>query len=143
MAHLVTDFRKQHSRTEAHVESDTTAEVVANDIAESLKRAASFRMRLGDIRAKLSRSVSAAQQQFDSTSKGQLIDETIIRAVLGELRDALGEASTAITQVEAYLAELETVEKKARVVTEQIVALRQQIRQTHEVIGLGARPSNQ
>jgi signal transduction histidine kinase len=91
------------------------------------------------MRRRIQEKVEASTQvaaRFSSTELGGT-DLAKARVQLAELQEVLDEAKNSIQEIESYLSDLQELERVNTVLREQIDALRDQIRQVHEVVGLG------
>jgi signal transduction histidine kinase len=131
------DYRRLNAQANASVPSDTSPEAVAQEVARSLNRSASYRISLRSVAEKLARTIESTNRQLSDINARGSVTPSGIKANIEELRDSIRDASATVREVEAYLEELRLVEKKAEVVVEQIGALRSQIDQVFEIIGLG------
>ncbi len=132
------DFRKVHEEAGAGVSSGATPEAVARDIGTALSRSATYRMSLGSFSARLRSRIADTQSFLEKVSSGDsALPQQEIQQAAEKLHSAIDDATESLKEVETYLDELHGVEKKAHVVAEQIAALREQITEVYEVIGLG------
>ena len=132
-----TDYRKKLQQTEAEVADDETAETVTRDIAEALHRSASYRTSLRSVSEKLSKSIEQTQDIVNANTSSHSLSPPRVIQSLEQLRQVLSQRSAIVEDVENYLDELKSIEKKAVVVGEHIKTLRDQLDQVYEIIGLG------
>ena len=87
---------------------------------------------------KLARRIENTNRQLsDMENVRAPVAASRIKANIEELRESIRQASSTVREVDTYLDDLRGVEKKAQVLIEQIRALRTQIDQVYEIIGLG------
>jgi C4-dicarboxylate-specific signal transduction histidine kinase len=127
-----TQFRNKQAITEARVPEDTRPEQLAASIESEIKRGAS-----------LSNQVTLAARNFrshiksaESTAASQARPDDLA-ATVQDLNATLREAQELINTVEGHFASLSNLVSTARVLHQQIEALRRQLDDVYEVVGLG------
>jgi signal transduction histidine kinase len=125
-------FRNKQAEKEADVAEESTPEALAEVINEELSRAEELRARVNSARGELSARVEASRLAFK-----QYAGDAALASRIGELQEAAGNAEKLIGEVSAYLTSVEKLSATAKVLKNQIEALRQQIADVHEVVALG------
>ena len=134
------EYRNAHQKEVADVAPEATPEDLSNIIHRGLTRATSYKVSLDQVAKRLQRSASASMVAINTFSSKGAWDSgavTELTSLLSTLKSDADHAEQIITDVEAYLTELERLESVGTVLTQQIEALRDRIQQVHEIIGLG------
>lgn len=133
-------FRNANQKKIADVPPDATPESISETINQGLTRAASYQATLGSVSKRLSASAATSLRTIEELRDARSPsphEYSKLAEQLGELRSELENAVRTIGEVQDYLADLQKLEAKGVVLTQQIEVLRERIRQVHEIIGLG------
>jgi signal transduction histidine kinase len=135
----VIEFRNQRQLSAASISTDSSPEQLSVAIRERLSQATGYRAALATMRVRLQDKAEASNEiaaKLGSGSTGAAELEPV-RAQLVELQTVVDASRNSIEEIEKYLGELQELQNVNSVLREQIGALREQIQQVYEVVGLG------
>jgi signal transduction histidine kinase len=128
------DFRKAAERKVASVPEDTRPEALSATIGQALAKAIRYSTVLSQAFLRVRSSVSKSRETLEGQRNG---DAHVLENLLNDLMGTIADAEKISKEVQEYLDEVARLEKVGNVLTSQIQTLRDQIRQVHEIIGLG------
>jgi signal transduction histidine kinase len=134
------DYKSAHLDQAAKVTPETGPEELTASIRESLAQAVAYRRSLATVREKLSQcasEASAAVRVFTTTHELSGPDREQARKALDDLSTTLSEAGTVTQDVEHFLGRLSELEKVGEALKRRIEALRDEMQQVYELIGIG------
>jgi signal transduction histidine kinase len=135
----VIEFRNQRQLSAASISTDSSPEQLSVAIRERLSQAAGHRAALATMRVRLQNKAQASNEIVAKLSRGATGAAELepVRTQLAELQSVVDASRRSIEEIEKYLGELQELENVNAVLREQITALREQIQQVYEVVGLG------
>jgi signal transduction histidine kinase len=131
-------YKSQIALREARLEPDSQPEDLSASVRTTVDRAAHYRAALGKVSDALTAaSADSAALLQNRTNTGNQLNGAVLQGALSRLNDAITAARAVLAEIETYLKEVSDTEKVLGLMAEQVEALREQTRQTHEVIALG------
>jgi signal transduction histidine kinase len=131
-------YKSQIALREARLEPDSQPEDLSASVRTTVDRAAHYRTALGKVSDALTAaSADSAALLQNRTNTGNQSNAAVLQGAMSRLNDAITAARAVLAEIETYLKEVSDTEKVLGLMAEQVEALREQTRQTHEVIALG------
>jgi C4-dicarboxylate-specific signal transduction histidine kinase len=133
------EFRREVLTLEAAAAYNVPPEELGGTLSSAFMKAGEHRALLQVAGARLSATankVSTAMNDF-LAHPGAEGSAQNLRSEIGSLRADIDSAVSTVTKTEVFLEELVRLEKVNKAIQEQLEALREQIRQVHEIVGLG------
>lgn len=133
------DYRRETLTMEAAAAYAVPPEELGSTLSSAFMKAGEYRALLqvaGNRLSTTANKVSGAMQQFLAHPGAENSPQTL-RSHIEALRSDIDSAVSTVAKTEVFLDELGRLEKVNRVIQEQLEALREQIRQVHEIVGLG------
>jgi signal transduction histidine kinase len=133
------DFRRENLTAEVTKSYAIPPEELGATVSTALARAVEHRAALQIAGKRLRTTADSATSAIKDLLAGPetAANADHIRAELESLRQNIDSAAAIVDKVDLYLNELRGLEKVSLVLQEQIEALREQMRQVHEMVGLG------
>lgn len=132
------DFVRKRQEVAADVPPDTTPEAVAEDVGNTLAEASRVKnvaaSAMAQAEAAIERAERAVQDDDGAPDEDRLARA---RAATAELRTAMGSTHDALGELRDYLTTVANAEAKTTLVRSEIAALREQLTQGVEAMGLG------
>lgn len=132
------EYVRKHQGAAANVSSDTTPEAVAEDVGKTLARAGPVQRIATSAMARAEAAIeNAGRAVEDDTEAPEEERLARARAATVELQAAMGSTRDTLRQMQDYLMTVADAEAKTRLVHSEITALREQLTQGVEAMGLG------
>jgi signal transduction histidine kinase len=133
------EFRREKITAEVVKSYAVPPEELGATVSTVLSKAAEHRAALQNAEKRLRATASSTTSAIKELLATPEISKTTehVRRELESLRQSVESATGVLEKVELYLGELRGLEKVSHVLREQIEALREQMRQVHEMVGLG------
>jgi signal transduction histidine kinase len=132
-------YKNHKALQEVQMDEGTQPEDLSASLNATLQRAANYRLALSKVTHSLNAlpSDSAAISDMVTGKRATAEELTELQRSATRLSAAMDEARAVIAEVDSYLKDVVQTEKLTALISEQVEALREQMRQTHEVIALG------
>lgn len=133
------EFRRETLTLEAAAAYNVPPEELGGTLSKAFVKAGEYRALLQVAGGRLSATankVSSAMSNF-LAHPGAESSAQNLRSEIGALRTDIDSAVSTVAKTEVFLEELVRLEKVNKAIQEQLEALREQIRQVHEIVGLG------
>jgi signal transduction histidine kinase len=133
------DFKSLKVREPLNIADSVTPEDLTSSVKSALSRAPSYRLALSRTARKLTETADHSETLKPLSSQPNLSDKEKAeydRFLVGADK-TLSDARQIVNEVDEYFRELSKAEQLSQVLSDQIEALREQMRQMHELIALG------
>jgi len=134
------DYKSAHLDQTAKVAHEAGPEELTASIRAVLGQAITYRRSLATVRKKLTTSNSEASLAVREFSVGEgpiALDRVRVHQVLADLSTTLSEAGTLTQEIETFLERLSELDRVGEALTRRIEALREEMQQVYELIGIG------
>jgi signal transduction histidine kinase len=132
-----TKFVQKHQEAAADVPPDTSPEAVAEDVSKTLAKAGAVKNMAASVMTRAETAIARTERAVEDD--GGPPDERLARAnaATAELRAAMASTRDALRELQEYLTSVANAEAKTKLVRSEIAALRDQLTQGVEAMGLG------
>ncbi len=130
-------YKSYKAFQDAEIATTSEPEDLSASVRSTLDKAANYRRALTTISEALSSVSADSASLLQEKTSGSLADPRVLASTSARLSASISEARAVIPEIDAYLKELEQKEKVVGLMADQVEALRDQMRQMHDVIALG------